>query len=71
MTRHAYAKTNSAVRVFDYDVANNTKVRPFLQELGKKKRQNYKMTSSGVGCRFWVYAESRIALDSDPNGDLD
>jgi hypothetical protein len=55
VTRHAYAQTTSAVRVFDYDVASGAKVQSFLRVLGEKKRQNYKLTSSGVGCRFWVY----------------
>ncbi|KAJ4525248.1 hypothetical protein HRR83_000924 [Exophiala dermatitidis] len=54
VTKHAYAHTTSAIQVFDYDVAQNTKVQSFLQVLGNKKRQNYKMTSTGVGCRFWV-----------------
>ena len=55
ITKHAYADSNSAVRFFDYDVRSNVKVQDFLQILGHKKRQNYKMTSTGVGCRFWMY----------------
>ncbi|KAL2044543.1 hypothetical protein ABVK25_012396 [Lepraria finkii] len=43
VTKHAYAQTNSAVRVFDYDVASGNKVQSFLKTIGeKKKRQNYK-----------------------------
>lgn len=54
VTKHAYAHTTSAVKVFDYEVAKDSKVQAFLQTLRNKKRQNYKMTSTGVGCRFWV-----------------
>ena len=62
VTKHAYAKTNSAVRIFDYDVVSGTKVQSFLKIIGDKKRQNYKMTPTGVGCRFWVYACFLIML---------
>lgn len=54
VTRHAYAQTTSAVHVFDYEVPNGMKVVNFLQVLRDKKRHNYKMTPTGVGCRFWV-----------------
>ncbi|KAJ9654253.1 hypothetical protein H2198_006653 [Neophaeococcomyces mojaviensis] len=54
ITRHLYAMTNSAVKVFDYQVANGMKVSNFFTSLRDKKRQNYNMTPTGVGCRFWV-----------------
>ncbi|KIX92016.1 uncharacterized protein Z520_12287 [Fonsecaea multimorphosa CBS 102226] len=52
--RHLYAHSNSEVRVFEYDVLPNTKVETFLQIVREKKRHNYKMTPTGVGCRFSV-----------------
>ncbi|MCJ1440496.1 MAG: hypothetical protein MMC23_000980 [Stictis urceolatum] len=52
--KHTYAQTTSAVRTFDYDVHRNARVASFLQIIGNKRRQNYKMTPTGVGCRFWV-----------------
>ena len=54
VTKHAYAQTNSAVRFFDYDVPNGKKVQSFLKVVGDKKRHQYKMTATGVGCRHWV-----------------
>lgn len=55
VAKHAYAQTNSAVRYFDYDVASGTKVQSFLKTIREKKRHNYKMTPTGVGCRYWMY----------------
>ncbi|RMZ87184.1 hypothetical protein DV736_g5590, partial [Chaetothyriales sp. CBS 134916] len=54
VSRYDYALTHSAVRNFDFDVKTNVKVRAFLETLSVKNRQNYKMTPTGVGCRFWV-----------------
>jgi hypothetical protein len=55
VTRHSYAQTKSSVRVLNYDVASGARVQSFLKIIGEKKRQDYEMTSTGVGCRFWVY----------------
>ncbi|RMZ80607.1 hypothetical protein DV738_g2543, partial [Chaetothyriales sp. CBS 135597] len=52
--RYSYALTMSAVQSFDYDVKSDIKVHSFLELIGQKRRQNYKMTPTGVGCRFWV-----------------
>lgn len=52
--RHLYARSNSSVKDFDYDVRPNTKVESFLRIVRDKKRHSYKMTPTGVGCRFWV-----------------
>lgn len=49
-----YARAHSAMRVFDYDVAEGIRVIHFLQVLQQQGRDKYRMTGSGVGCRFWV-----------------
>lgn len=54
VTRHLYTLTNSAVRYFDFGVANKMIVRQVLDLIASKKRHQYIMTPTGVGCRHWV-----------------
>lgn len=54
VTRHLYELTTSNVRHWDFSAASNVTVEKILRLIGEKKRNRYRMTSTGVGCRHWV-----------------
>lgn len=57
VTRHAYDLTNSAVHCWDFLAIKHFTVGDVLRLIGRKGRQRYRMTSSGVGCRHWMYVQ--------------
>ena len=62
VTRHAYALTTSAVRHFDFAVAKDVTVGRILRLIGEKRRQRYRMTPTGVGCRHWMYVFRLLSI---------
>lgn len=53
VTRQVYARTDRTLRVFDFDAAPRRTANDFLRVVRNKRRHLYRMTTNGVGCRFW------------------
>ncbi|EHY60709.1 hypothetical protein ABEF92_000304 [Exophiala dermatitidis] len=54
VTRHQYEMTTSCVRHWDCPATDNITVGRILKLIGEKRRNRYRMTPTGVGCRHWV-----------------
>jgi hypothetical protein len=54
VTAHQYILSNSSLMHFDYISCNVLTVRHYLNLISGKQRQNYRMTETGNGCRFWM-----------------
>jgi hypothetical protein len=51
---HKYTKSTSAVTWFDFVAAPNITVDSIEREIYSQGWDNYEMTDSGVGCRWWM-----------------
>lgn len=54
VTRHNYTVTNSQLHYFDFTTMSNITVGHIMGLIYQRGRQNYEMTGSGNGCRYWV-----------------
>ena len=55
---HSYTVTTSCLTYFDYNVREGLTVGGCLDLIYANRRQNYRMTGTGNGCRFWVQVPS-------------
>ncbi|KZF19910.1 hypothetical protein L228DRAFT_263242 [Xylona heveae TC161] len=55
VTSHPFVLSDSRLTYFDYDTCPGLLVGHCLNLIYTKRRNNYRMTGSGNGCRFWVW----------------
>jgi hypothetical protein len=53
-TRQAYLLTQSAIRHWDFHVAQGVQVRHIAGLIHQLGRQKYDMSGGGSGCRYWM-----------------